>query len=68
MDVLQKAIKTPKNAFTIADASTASGLSFEQTERGLYALVAEYRGELIPTEKGDLLFRFPTGFSKPWET
>jgi hypothetical protein len=68
MDALQKAIKTPKKAFTIADAATASGLSFYDTERGLLALVAEYRGELIPTEKGELLFRFPTGFSKPWET
>lgn len=68
MDALQKAIKTPQKAFTIADASTASGLSFHDTERGLLALVAEYRGELIPTEKGELLFRFPAGFSKPWET
>lgn len=68
MELLQKAIKTPEKPFTIADASTQSGLSFQETERDLYALVAEYRGEIIPTEKGDLLFRFPTGFSKPWET
>ncbi|MEI6806919.1 MAG: hypothetical protein WCK49_10525, partial [Myxococcaceae bacterium] len=68
MELLEKVIKNPKEAFTIADAATASGLSFAETERGLYALVAEFRGELIPTEKGELLFRFPTGFSKPWET
>lgn len=68
MELLEKALKNPKEPFTIADASTASGLSFQDTERSLLALVAEYRGELIPTEKGDLLFRFPTGFSKPWET
>ena len=67
MDVLQKAIKKPQEALTIADASTLSGLSFHDTERGLYKLVSEYRGELIPTEKGELLFRFPTGFKKPWE-
>lgn len=68
MDALQKAIKDPKTAFTVADAATQSGLSFYETERGLYKLVSEFRGELIPTEKGELLFRFPTGFSKPWES
>ncbi|MBL4819090.1 MAG: hypothetical protein JKY15_07695 [Deltaproteobacteria bacterium] len=64
---LKRSISKPKQALTIADASTLSGLSFNQAERGLMALVAEFRGELIPTEKGELLFRFPTGFRKPWE-
>lgn len=68
MELLEKAIKNPTQALTLADAATASGLSLYEAERGLYRLVAEYRGELIPTEKGELLFRFPTGFSKPWET
>ncbi len=67
MDILKATLRNPKNPVTIADAAAASGLSFQESERGLLALVAEYRGEIIPTEKGELLFRFPTGFSKPWE-
>ncbi|MBH2006704.1 MAG: hypothetical protein I8H75_05115 [Myxococcaceae bacterium] len=66
MELLEKTLKNPKIAFTLADAATASGLSMHETERSLYRLIGEYRGELIPTEKGELLFRFPTGFSKPW--
>ncbi len=67
MDILKATLRNPKNPVTIADAAAASGLSFQESERGLLALVAEYRGEIIPTEKGELLFRFPTGFTKPWE-
>ncbi len=53
---------------TIADASTKSGLALWDAERALHALVSEYRGHLRVTSDGDLLFRFPTGFTKPWET
>ncbi|MES2504295.1 MAG: hypothetical protein V4534_05390 [Myxococcota bacterium] len=66
-EVLRKSIKTPKNPMTIADAASDTGLSFAEVDRGLMSLVSEFRGELIPTEKGELLFRFPFGFSKPWE-
>jgi hypothetical protein len=53
--------------FTIADASTKSGLPLRDAEQGLHALVSEYRGHLRVTEDGELLFRFPHGFTKPWE-
>lgn len=53
---------------TIADASAKSGLALWDAERALHALVSEYRGHLRVTSEGDLLFRFPTGFTKPWET
>lgn len=53
---------------TVADAAAASGLSLEDAQRALHALVAEYRGHLRVTEEGELLFRFPTGFTRPWET
>jgi len=54
--------------FTIADAATRSGLALRDAESGLHALLAEYRGHLRVTEEGELLFRFPAGFTKPWET
>jgi hypothetical protein len=54
-------------AFTVADASVASGVSLDDADRGLHALSKEYRGRLRVSEKGELLFRFPTGFQKPWE-
>lgn len=53
---------------TIADAATASGLPLAETEAALHALVSEYRGHLRVTEEGEILFRFPTRFEKPWET
>lgn len=53
---------------TIADAAAKSGLALWDAERGLHALVAEYRGHLRVTEEGELLFRFPHGFTKPWVT
>jgi hypothetical protein len=52
--------------FTIADASAKSGLPLRDAEQGLHALVSEYRGHLRVTEDGELLFRFPHGFTKPW--
>jgi hypothetical protein len=58
----------PKRAHTVADAAAASGLSLADSERGLHALVSEYRGHLRVTEEGQLVFVFPHGFSKPWET
>ncbi len=53
---------------TIADAAAKSGLPLWDAERGLHGLVAEYRGHLRVTEEGELLFRFPHGFTKPWVT
>jgi hypothetical protein len=56
---------------TIADAAAKSGLSLGDAERGLYELSTRYRGTLSVTDSGELLFRFPHGFSlplvhKPW--
>ena len=71
-DALAKALGgrgTSKVAdMTIADASAKSGLALWDAERALHALVSEFRGHLRVTSDGDLLFRFPTGFTKPWET
>lgn len=53
---------------TVADASAQSGLALRDAESGLTFLTAEYRGHLRVTEDGDLLYVFPAGFTKPWET
>jgi hypothetical protein len=55
-------------ARTVADASAESGLPLRDAEAGLTWLTSEYRGHLRVTEDGDLLYTFPNGFSKPWET
>lgn len=65
---LKSALAGKGTDFTIADAAAKSGLPLRDAETGLHALVAEYRGHLRVTAEGDLLFRFPTGFEKPWET
>jgi hypothetical protein len=54
--------------FTIADAAAKSGLALRDAGTGLHALLSEYRGHLRVTSEGELLFRFPNGFTKPWET
>ena len=52
--------------YTIADAAARSGLPLRDAELGLHVLVDEYRGHLRVGREGDLVFRFPTGFRKPW--
>ena len=54
--------------FTIADAAAKSGLPLRDAESGLHALLSEYRGHLRVTSEGELIFIFPNGFTKPWET
>jgi hypothetical protein len=66
--VLEGALAGHRGDLTIADASAKSGLPLRDAERGLHALVSEYRGHLRVTSEGELLFRFPNGFTKPWET
>lgn len=67
--VLVGAVKQgPREPLTIADAAAASGLPLRDAEAGLHWLVREHRGHLRVGEKGDLLFLFPYGFTKPWET
>lgn len=53
---------------TIADGAAKSGLALRDAERGMHALLSEYRGHLRVTSEGELLFRFPNGLTKPWET
>jgi hypothetical protein len=72
---LEKALRAAEKApagkvrdYTIADAAAKGGLALRDAETGLHALVSEYRGHLRVTGDGDLLFRFPNGFTKPWET
>ncbi|MFO0756997.1 MAG: hypothetical protein U0359_10915 [Byssovorax sp.] len=53
---------------TIADAAEKSGLPLRDAEQGLHHLLSSYRGHLRVTSEGELLFRFPNGFTRPWET
>ena len=66
--VLESALKNPRAPLTVADAAAASGLPLRDAETGLHWLTSEYRGHLRVTEEGQLLYLFPTGFTKPWET
>ncbi len=65
---LQSALPAMTRELTVADAAAASGLSLAAAEQALHALVSEYRGHLRVTEEGQILFLFPHGFTKPWET
>jgi len=66
--VLEASLRDPRSPLTIADAATQSGLALRDAERGLHSLTSTYRGHLRVTEDGELLFLFPHGFTKPWET
>ncbi len=66
--VLEKSIANPRAPFTVADAAAASGLPIRDAELGLKWLTSDYRGHLRVTEEGQLLYLFPSGFTKPWET
>jgi hypothetical protein len=65
---LESALAGGAAPITIADAATKGGLALRDAERGLHWLTHEYRGHLRVTSDGELLFLFPTGFTKPWET
>ncbi|AUX45397.1 hypothetical protein SOCE26_068880 [Sorangium cellulosum] len=66
--ILESALRGHTGDLTLADASARSGLPLRDAESGLHFLVSEYRGHLKATTEGELLFRFPHGFTKPWET
>lgn len=51
---------------TIADAAARGGIALREAELGLHFLATKYRGTLSATENGELLFRFPYGFSLPF--
>jgi hypothetical protein len=65
--VLEAALKglPPRAELTIADAAARGGLPLRDAERGLHFLSTKYRGTLSTTDSGELLFRFPHGFSLP---
>ena len=63
---LERSLGTPKGPLTIADAAAKSGLALRDAERGMHWLTERYRGHLRVTDEGDLLFTFPTGFTRPW--
>jgi hypothetical protein len=67
LDALKAGLGQVSGSISVADAAERSGLSLREAERGLHALVSEFRGHLSATENGELLFSFPTGFKKPWE-
>ena len=66
--ILESALKSPRAPLTVADAAAASGLPLRDAESGLHFLTSEYRGHLRVTDEGQLLYLFPNGFTKPWET
>lgn len=63
---LEGLIKAPSKPISIYEASTQSGLALRDSKNGLMALVSRYRGHISATSTGELLFSFPTGFSRPW--
>src|SRR5277367_2929896 len=65
---LEEALTGQGRDFTVADAAAKGGVALRDAETGLHALLSEYRGHLRVTAEGELLFRFPAGFTKPWET
>jgi hypothetical protein len=67
-EVLRRTLSDPRRPITVADASVASGLALRDAESGLTWLTSEHRGHLRVTEDGDLVYLFPHGFTKPWQT
>ena len=66
-ETIKTALPKVKGPLTCADVSAKSALSLRDAEVGLQYLVSEYRGHLSVTDKGEIIYLFPTGFSKPWE-
>ena len=63
--VLKDALKGFRGDVTVADAAAKAGLALRDAERGLHHLLTEYPGHLSATDEGELLFKFPRGFSTP---
>lgn len=64
-DALKTALRGHRGELTVADAAARSGLALRDAERGLYALLERYPGNLKATSEGELLFSFPSGLDKP---
>lgn len=65
--VLRTALAGQTGDTTIADAAARTGLALRDAELGLHKLASVHHGHLSVTDKGELLFRFPTGFSIDYE-
>jgi hypothetical protein len=66
--VLERTLSDFRGELTLADAATRGGLALRDAERGMLELVADYRGHVAATDKGELLFRFPQGLVARPET
>lgn len=64
-EALKAALKGHRGDVTVADAAARSGLALRDAEKGLYALLERYPGNLKATSEGELLFSFPNGLDKP---
>ncbi len=64
-EILEAALRGHKGDLTVADAAAKGGVALREAELGLHHLSSKYRGTLSATDKGELLFRFPYGFSLP---
>lgn len=67
MKIFDNTVRNLNQPITISDIVKVTGLSFSEAERYAYTLVSEYRGEISSDKNGKLIFKFPFGFSKPWE-
>lgn len=67
MKIFDNTVKNLHQPIIISDIVKATGLSFSEAEKYAYTLVTEHRGEISSDESGKLIFKFPFGFSKPWE-
>jgi hypothetical protein len=65
--VLRTALAGQTGDATVADAAARSGLALRDAELGLHRLLSAHLGHLSVTDKGELLFRFPTGFAIDYE-
>lgn len=60
---LQTALGDGMTEVTVADAAARSGLALADAERGLHRLSRRFGGHIAVTDRGELRFRFPEGFS-----
>jgi hypothetical protein len=66
--ILENALANFRGDLTVADAATRSGLPLREAEGALRGLAAEYGGHLSATSKGELIYSFPGGLTRPPET
>jgi len=67
-DIIKKVLKNPSNYNTYSDICVKTGLTMKQVEPSVLLLVSRHRGQISVAEKGQLLFKFPHGLNKKWES